>query len=107
MHQASELTRILSEMGKAADDIANTLRTAGIQGVRNTVRFLNPIVRYCQSLLLLDIYSLDIMQTGVLRIQMPDKVTQEFALPVPVTEFLHDFDNGAYPDLELPTPTSP
>src|SRR6202171_5716758 len=71
MNQATELATILSGIGSTADEIAATLRGIGIHGARNTVRFLNPVVRYCQNHLLLDDYALDVMQRGFLRIQMP------------------------------------
>src|SRR5437763_14459229 len=102
MHQASEIGGILSGLGNSADEIANTLRTAGVQGVRNTVRFLNPIVRYCQIHLLVDNYALDMMLPGILRIHIPDG-HKDIPLPQPVTEFLEAFDQGRYADLELPT----
>jgi hypothetical protein len=103
MHHAIDLSRILREMGKTADDVALTLRTVGIQGVRNTVRFLNPIVRYCQVHVRLDHYALDIMQPGIMRILLPDNMNEQFSLPLPVQEFLDSFNAGSYPDLELPT----
>jgi hypothetical protein len=101
MEQVNDLGSILLGMGNSADEIAVTLRTAGVQGVRNTVRFLNPIVRYCQSRLILDSYALDVMRDGILRIHLPDNVAKDFPLPVPLVKFLDAFNRGMYPDLEL------
>jgi len=39
-------SNVLANLGASADDVAAKLRARGIQGVRNTGRFLNPIVRY-------------------------------------------------------------
>jgi hypothetical protein len=101
MNQASELGSLLLGMGNAADEIAATLRAAGIHGVRNTVRFLNPIVRYCQAHLAGNGYAVDVMQPGVMRIRLPDQLPMEIPLPSPVAQFLDLFNHGAYPDLEL------
>ena len=57
MSFASELSRMLTDLGSSADEIAATLGGDKIQGVRNTVRFLNPIVRYCQRHLMVDNYA--------------------------------------------------
>src|SRR4029077_1915329 len=100
---ASDLGAVLLKMGNTADEIAVTLRAARVQGVRNTVRFLNPVVRYCQRHLTLDHYTLDVMQQGLLRIHLPD-FTEEFPLSLPIVEFLEEFNRGAYPDLELSPP---
>ena len=37
---------MLVDLGNTPDEVADTLRASGITGVRNTVRFLNPIVRF-------------------------------------------------------------
>jgi hypothetical protein len=100
MLQPQELSDVLHGMGADADDIANSLRTAGVHGVRNTARFLNPIVRFCQSRLS-EKCKLDVMQRGILRIALPEQA-REVALPSAVIAFLDAFDRGAYPDLELP-----
>ena len=41
----AELARILKELGNTADEVAAALQAKGIKGVRNTARFLNPLVR--------------------------------------------------------------
>jgi hypothetical protein len=100
MHEVSELSGILAGMGQTPDEVAATLRAAGIKGVRNTVRFLNPIVKYSQQHILVDNYALDVMQPGILRMKV-QTVTHNLALPRAVIDFLAAFDTGGYPDLEL------
>ena len=101
MNADIDLASLLLAMGPNADALAATLRTAGIQGVRNTARFLNPLARSFQRHILLDNYSLDLMQPGTLRLRTHG-ASREFLLPPPVADFLTAFNAGAYPDLELP-----
>jgi hypothetical protein len=87
--------------------VAATLREHGIQGARNTARYLNPIVRFAQTQLRLDDYTLDVaygdgMQTYSLRITLPNGTEEATPLPEPVKAFLDAFNQGAYPDMELP-----
>jgi hypothetical protein len=98
-------TRMSSEMlealGTTAEAVASTLRTKGIQGVANTVRDLNPIVRYVRS-------QVGETQTvhligDVLTIHFADGRQQKLAIPAAVREFLHAFNGGQYVDLHLPT----
>jgi hypothetical protein len=102
MSLASDLSSLLSGLGDTASDVAVNLRASNVSGVRNTARFLNPIVRYCQSWLRRDDHSLDITQPGTLRIAFPDDSTLEVPLPPAVQEFLTAFNNGQHRDLELP-----
>src|SRR5947209_6021158 len=102
MNPEIDLGSILQRLGNAADEIAVSLRAAGIKGSRNTARFLNPLVRYCQTYLHVDHYALDVMQRGVMRISLPDEAPVNVPLPMPVVEFLDAFNRGLYPDLELP-----
>lgn len=92
---------ILHRMGQTADEVAATLRAHHIQGVRNTVRFFNPVVRYAQQELRVDVSALDVMQPNMLRMIVPDREEQA-CLPEPVKDFLDAFNRGAYPELELP-----
>jgi hypothetical protein len=101
MNPADELGSLLLRVGNAADEIAITLRDGGIKGARNTARFLNPIVRYCQMHLIVDRYTLDVMQRGIMRITLPNEMPVNVPLPSPVMEFLDAFNRGAYPCLEL------
>src|SRR5262245_61971154 len=38
--------RMFDQLGHSADEVAASLKSLGIKGVKHTVRFLNPIVRY-------------------------------------------------------------
>ena len=91
----------LEQMGGTADEIAATLRAKGVQGVRNTVRFLNPIIRYMQVVVRIDNLDADMMTGRTLRIHGGVK-KQEVTLPQAVMDFLNAFNRGVYPDLELP-----
>src|SRR2546423_12872165 len=97
----SHLTNLIAALGPTPDEIANTLRAKGIQGVRNTARFLNPMVRYVQRMIKVDALSVDVMTPGAIRMKMNGH--EEVAvLPKPVAEFLDAFNVGKYPELELP-----
>jgi hypothetical protein len=93
---------MFDELGTTPGMVADALRARGIQGVRNTVRFLNPIVRYAHSLLT-DVYGIDLIQGDRLRIEFANGTTNEVAVPEPVLQFLEQFHRGQYPDLEMPT----
>ena len=92
---------MLDALGKTADEVADTLRAAGIKGVRNTVRFLNPVVRYAHSRLA-DVYGIDLIQGDKMRIEFANGTVSEVEVPQPVLRFLDAFHAGRYPDLELP-----
>ena len=100
----SFLAPILESMGETPDAVAKTLRSAGIHGVRNTVRFLNPIVRFVQLRLAVDAVSLDLFKADTLRLRFHDRTKEEIALPVAVKGFLAAFKEGAYPELEMLQP---
>ena len=93
---------MLDELGRTPGDVADSLRATGIRGVRNTVRFLNPVVRYVHSKLS-DIYGIDLIQGDRLRIVFANGQTAEEVVPEPVLQFLERFHQGQYPDLEMPT----
>src|SRR5258708_4067179 len=104
MDESPILNQVLLQLGADADAVAATLRAKGIKGVRNTVRNLNPIVRFAQSQLRLDDYLLDVthgdkMPTYILHMAMPDGTEERAAFPDAVRGFLDDFNKGAYPDL--------
>src|SRR5947209_7237698 len=100
MDQADNLVNVLSGMGQSPDEVAETLRAAGIQGVRNAVRFLNPIIRFCQPHVRAGHFALDLIQGDVLRMVLPNEKPESVPLPRPVKEFLDAFNRGTYPDLE-------
>lgn len=94
------LPPILEVMGDTPDAVASTLRQAGVRGVRHTVRFLNPVVRFVQARLRVDAVSLDVIKGAIMRLRFFAGTKEEATLPVPVKAFLDAFNDGAYPDLE-------
>ena len=98
---------MLEELGNTADEVAAALRAKGIKGVRNTVRFLNPVVRYVHTREA-DVYGIDLIQGDRLRIVFANGQVRDVAVPEPVRRFLDEFHRGQYPDLEMTTgPGSP
>jgi hypothetical protein len=95
------VARSLQALGNTAEEVAAVLRDHKIQGVRNTVRMLNPIVRYVEPLVP-DHRDIDVIQTGTLRITLRNGTTVHVALPDAVQAFLDAFNSRAYPQLELP-----
>jgi hypothetical protein len=93
---------MLDELGRTPDDVADALRARGITGVRNTVRILNPIVRYVASQTP-DAQAIDLILGDRLRTVFASGVVTEEAVPEAVLHFLAMFHRGAYPDLEMPT----
>ena len=102
MDHGRELVRLLADLDKTAEEVASILRSSGVQGTRNTARFLNPIVRYAQRHLRVDDYALDVIKPQTLRMTLPDGTTAEALLPRGVQHFLDAFHRGQYPDLEIP-----
>jgi len=92
---------MLDELGATPDAVAESLRALGIRGIRNTVRTLNPIVRYvaAQTPGIL----VDLILVSRLRIVFVSGEVTEVAMPEPVLQFLAEFHRGRYPDLEMPT----
>jgi|SRR6516162_2699460 hypothetical protein len=101
MVSSHPVARMLQDLGNTADDVAAVLKAHKIQGVRNTVRILNPIVRYIGALVP-DTREMDLIEEGTLRIQFLSGSIQRVALPEAVREFLGAFNASAYPELELP-----
>jgi hypothetical protein len=93
---------MLDELGKTPDEVADALRTRGIKGVRNTARFLNPIVRYVHTQTT-GVYAIDLTQVDRLRIEFADGRVTEVAVPEAVLQFLDCFHRGRYEDLEMPS----
>jgi hypothetical protein len=96
-----QLAVLLTHLGNTPDEVASTLRAHGIQGVRNTARFLNPLVRYLHSEIGWDGVKLDVMQVDRVRLIFGDGRQEEASLPEPASRFLRDFNRGAYPQLEV------
>ncbi len=93
---------MLDELGSTPDEVAAALRRLGIKGVRNTVRFLNPIVRYATTRVT-GAYGIDLIRGDRLRILFADGREDEIAVPEAVLAFLDNFHRGQYPDLEMPS----
>jgi hypothetical protein len=90
----------LEALGSTFDEVARTLHSKGIQGMRNTVRILNPIVRYLQTRLR-NILAVDVLEGDAVHILYRDGGEETTPLPAAIREFLGAFDSGAYPDLEI------
>jgi hypothetical protein len=101
MREPTEVAKMLRELGTNADEVALALRVMSIQGVRNTVRLLNPIVRYCEKNVP-DVWNLNVMAGDTLSMTFRDGRKAEVALPEAVRQFLDAFNRGVYPELELP-----
>ena len=112
MSASNRLETILAHLGSSRDAVAGTLKSRGIKGVRNTARYLNPVVRFVQGELRLDDYHLDVthgdaLPTYTLRMTLPSGAKEEAVLPEPVKAFLDAFNSGGYPGLELPNQVGP
>ena len=92
---------MLEELGETPDAVAGALRAQGIKGVRNTVRILNPIVRYVTAQLP-DAQAIDLILGDRLRTVFATGEVTEIPVPQAVLEFLDLFHRGHYPDLEMP-----
>jgi hypothetical protein len=93
---------MFDELGRSPDEVADALRALGIMGVRNTVRFLNPIVRYAHTRLA-GVYGIDLIRGDRLHIVFANGEETEAPVPEPVLRFLENFHRGLYPDLEMPS----
>ena len=92
---------MLDVLGRTPDEVADSLRTRGIKGVRNTARFLNPIVRYAHTITT-GVYGIDLIRADRLRIVFASGRVVEVPVPEAVLEFLDLFHRGHFPDLEMP-----
>src|SRR5580765_4721439 len=93
MHRLRDLSTRLEQMGSNADEVAATLRANNVQGTRNTVRVLNPIVRYIQNTLLLDNLEADVI---VSTLCIHSSGGTQVCLPQAVLDFLDAFNRGAH-----------
>ena len=91
---------MLDALGRTPDEVADALRAHGITGVRNTVRILNPIVRYVTTHTP-DVRAIDLILGDRLRTVFASGEVTEVAVPEAVLQFLDLFHRGAYPDLEM------
>jgi hypothetical protein len=93
---------MLDELGTTPDTVADALRARDIKGVRNTVRILNPIVRYVTAQTP-DAMAIDLILVDRLRIVFASGESTEVPVPDAVLRFLEMFHRGEYPDLEMQT----
>lgn len=98
--------RLLEQLGTTPDEVAATLKRHGVQGVRNTVRTLNPIVRFVQNQIQVDPISADVMQGDKIRLIYGYGQKEEALLPAAVRQFMDAFNRGDYPELFLPEKAS-
>lgn len=97
------VTMVLDNLGHTSDDIAHRLLDLGVCGVRNTVRFHNPLVRYLQAEFMDHFQTkvfMDVIKGDILRILFLNGEKQEVALADATVDFLEGFDRGYYPELE-------
>ena len=89
----------LAALGDTPDQVADTMRTSGVRGLRDSPSIRNPIVRYLNRTLNIG-GRLEVTAGGTaLHLLLGGKVS-ELALPIPVQVFLDGFHRGLYPDLE-------
>lgn len=96
-----QIEQLLNLLGNTPDEVAAALQAEGVQGVRNTVHTLNPVVRYLATHLRVDAFGLDVMQWDRVRVTLANG-KKETRMPEAVRQFLEAFNRGEYPELELP-----
>jgi two-component system OmpR family response regulator len=87
-------------LGATPEAVAAALRALGVRGVRNTVRTLNPVVRYALGELR-TARAADLIAGDRLRVEMTGGEVAEVPVPEAVLAFLAAFHRGDHPDLEL------
>jgi hypothetical protein len=101
MEPGTALRTLLEELGGTPDEVATRLGASGVHGVRNTARYLNPLVRYLRARLRAN-GSIDVKLGDKARLTFGNGKTQVAVLPEAVRRFLVGFNRGDYPNLELP-----
>lgn len=99
MDEVRQAATVLAQLGNTADEVAHSLKAQGIQGVRHTVRFLNPVVR-CVRAVITGTLDMDVIEGDRLSMTLRDGRKLHVLLPPAVRAFLDAFHRGAYPDLE-------
>lgn len=98
----NQSVKLLEQLGDTPEAVARSLHVLGIQGVRNTVRFLNPIIRYLQSHISDEGVELDLIHGTAVTAKTRDRLTKAIPVPEPVKKFLDAFHSGEYPSCEMP-----
>jgi hypothetical protein len=101
MNLPEEIAEGLGRLGDTREQVAETLLANHVQGVRDTVRTLNPVVRFIHIHLKNEDLDLDVIPGHIIRYKVA-KQNGEVALPKPVMQFLDAFNAGKHPELELP-----
>jgi hypothetical protein len=95
------LLPLLENLGNSPAEVASALRQHGVKGVRNTVRFLNPIVRFLRAQPTLEAIDADVILGNILRVRFPGGTEEHVTVPRPILDFLKLFNSGGFPELEL------
>ena len=109
-----QVERLLADLGQTVDEVTQNIEACGLRGVRNTIRTLNPLVRYLQVKINDEAVEFDLramIRDNTLRIkQATTEERDTVVIPEPVLQFLANFNRGAYPHLEFddktPLPTT-
>lgn len=93
------ISRMPEAPGSAPGQVAESLRQARVQGMRDGTSLMNPIVRHLDRTLDIGGRLEVVAGSTVLRLQLEGKV-REVPIPVAVQAFLDSFHRGLYTDLE-------
>jgi hypothetical protein len=96
-----QIKEFLERLGETSDQVAMNLKAYGIQGVRNTVRMLNPIVRFVEKNLSVRSLSIDLIRRDSICVTLPDGKKAEATISRAIRQFLDGFDQGRYAELEM------
>jgi hypothetical protein len=101
MDLSDQLASLLLALGPTPDDVVQKLREANVHGRRHSVRFFNPIIRYVQMTLGVRELDADLASGTTVRYRLRE-VAGEVNCSGSILAMMRAFDQGAYPDLELP-----
>jgi hypothetical protein len=104
---SEQLERALEQLGNSPALVGETLKSHGVMGARNTVRILNPVVRFISAQLAISSLGMDVMVPGSFRVKLLDGTTLKVSLPRPVLDFLRAFNHGHFPELEISVSSAP
>lgn len=91
----------LGQLGATADEVASNLLSLQIRGVRNTVRHLNPIIRYLQTRFATEAIEFNLMRGDAVTVRTESGTYEVVHLPDAVFDFLTMFHRGEFPALEV------
>jgi hypothetical protein len=97
----NRIEEALVRMGETAAAVADTVRSVGAVGRRESGAFENPLVRYLNRTL--DIGGrMEVGSSGAALLLYREGTAVSFPRPSAVRDFLAAFHGGAYPDLVQP-----